>query len=84
MNEDIKINEFIGKVFSKIENDENYELLFHTENETYKMYHESDCCELVRIEDIEGDLNNLLNTPILQAEEVINEDYEKKMVKKSR
>lgn len=41
-----------------------------TEGETFLMYHEQECCESVSIESIEGELVNLLNHPILLAEEV--------------
>jgi len=36
------------------------------------MYHEQDCCESVSIDDINGDLDDIMNSPILLAEEVIN------------
>ena len=41
-----------------------------TEGETFLMHHEQQCCESVSIESIEGELVNLLNHPILLAEEV--------------
>ena len=37
-----------------------------------KMYHDQDCCESVSVEDFEGDIEDMLNTPILLAEEVTN------------
>ena len=70
-----------GKIIRSIvvDNDSD-EILFKTDACTYKMYHRQDCCESVYIESIVGDLNDLLDTEILLAEEVtesgINEEYE--------
>lgn len=65
-----------GKILTNIEiNEEEDEITFtDSEGVKYLMYHEQDCCEEVNIEDICGDINNLLNTPIVLAEEVINTD----------
>lgn len=63
------INELIGKIIIKIEKSDN-EILFHLSNGAiYKQHHEQDCCEVVVIEDIEGDLNDLIGSRLIQAEE---------------
>jgi hypothetical protein len=69
-----KFSDLLGKTLTTIVN-ENDELIFTTnEGEMFKSYHEQECCESVSIEDIEGDLNDLIGTPILQAEEVTNSE----------
>lgn len=37
----------------------------------FKMTHFQDCCESVQIEEIHGDLDDLIGVPIVEAEEVI-------------
>ena len=73
------MNNFIGKQFFYIGRSNDEILFYCSDGNIWKMYHEQDCCESVYIEDIEGDLNDLLNTNILNAEEVCNhggEDYD--------
>lgn len=63
------VSELVGKTITSIDNSGS-ELVFNCSDGTaYKMYHEQDCCESVTIDDITGDLEDLLNTPILKAEE---------------
>lgn len=67
---DISILE--GKILTDIRQLDD-EIIFTTDdNQEYKMYHSQDCCEDVNIEDIVGDLQDLLGTPVLKAEEVVN------------
>lgn len=69
-----KVSVLIGKTLTHIER-RNDEILFTTSNgEVYKMFHDQDCCESVEIEDITGDLSDLLHSPILMAEEIVNEN----------
>ena len=40
----------------------------------YGMWHEQDCCESVRIEDVAGNPDDLLDTPLLMSESYTNSD----------
>jgi hypothetical protein len=69
-----QFKDLLGKTLTDIKKTDD-ELYFTTsDGEQFKAYHSQDCCENVWIEDIEGDLDDLLNTPILLAEEVTNSD----------
>jgi hypothetical protein len=67
-----------GKTLVRAERKGDEEIVFVTDNgEAYKMYHSQDCCETVLIEDIVGELADLVGAPILQAEEASNSDNPK-------
>ena len=74
-NDSVEFSTMVGKTLvSVVKNSDNDELLFETtEGEKYRMYHSRDCCESVTIDDICGDLEDLIGSPILGAEEVISE-----------
>ena len=67
-----------GKIFTQIDVDRNNldhgdNITFITDNgEEYELLHRQDCCEDVSLEDINGNLDDILNQPILLAEEVFN------------
>jgi hypothetical protein len=64
-----KIEDMVGKVFTSIRN-ETYELVFENATERFVFFHAQDCCESVSIEDVCGDLGDLVGEPLLLAEEV--------------
>ena len=65
----VNVSEMVGKTFGRIDKSD-YELRFHMEDGThYRMYHSQDCCESVYIEDIVGDLDDLVGSPLIRAEE---------------
>ena len=41
------------------------------------MWHEQDCCEGVMLDDVCGDLDDLIGSEILEAEEVSNDEFER-------
>lgn len=69
-----ELSELIGKTLAAVKNTGD-ELLFMTNTgDRYKLYHDQDCCEDVRIEEVIGDLADLVGAPLLMAEEVSNAD----------
>jgi hypothetical protein len=45
-----------------------------TDKSKFMLYHAQDCCESVYVEDIIGDLQDLVGSPLLMAEEVSNDE----------
>lgn len=66
---DIKVLE--GQTLSKIHvSDDETEIIFTAENgNKYKMHHNQDCCERVYVDDVCGDIDDLIGSPIIEAEE---------------
>lgn len=65
-----------GKIIKKIiglEKDCEEVVFTCLDGSVYAMYHEHECCESVSIEDVCGDVTDLLNVPILVAEESTKE-----------
>ena len=65
----------LGKTFVQVTGAVgNFDLLFETANgERFMFSHQQDCCERVDINDIVGDLQDLVGEPLLVAEEVQGE-----------
>jgi hypothetical protein len=72
----LEITELIGKTLTeiKINDDKDMVEFFCETGETYSMYHSQGCCESVEIEDICGELDNLIGSPILKASEDTNSE----------
>lgn len=69
-----RFEDLLGKTLTSVENNDNEEIIFRTtEGETFRLYHCQDCCESVTVEDITGDLNDLIGSPLTMAEEVTHE-----------
>ena len=72
------LKEMKGQIFTEVKVIDNEELIFTSENgEVFCFYHEQDCCESVYIEDVCGDLNDLVDSPLLVCDESTNQgDYD--------
>lgn len=45
-----------------------------TEGESFRLWHNRDCCESVEVQDVCGDVEDLIGSPIVQADESTNEN----------
>ena len=64
------IDDLLGRTLVSVVKDGTEEIIFTADTgERWKMYYEPDCCASCWIEDVAGDLQDLVGSPILQAEE---------------
>lgn len=68
-----EFKELVGKTILNIKLQAD-EIVFITNDGICKLFHSQDCCENVYVEDIIGDLDDLLDSPITMAEEIISSE----------
>ena len=69
----VKFSELLGRTLSSIQGAEkgSQEIVFRTTDPLeFRLLHEQECCEEVLVEDVCGDVTDLVGTPILLSEEV--------------
>ena len=64
----------VGKTLSLAERSGDELHLAATDGTLVRLWHEQDCCESVSIEDVDGDLHDLLGSPLTMAEAVSSDD----------
>jgi hypothetical protein len=69
-----KISELIGKTITMITHGDNLLLFQTSDGDRYVMRHEQDCCEDVWLDDVVGDLDDLINSPIVEASKETNRE----------
>ena len=72
----MKFEELIGKTLSEIVVSKDKEIITFIEDngKKYEMYHDQNCCESVLVEDICGELDDLIGVPIIRASEDTNSE----------
>jgi len=69
-----EIKDMVGKTFTRVTGGVgDGEMVFENDTERYVFTHDQDCCENVDINDVVGDLSDLVGEPLLMAEEVSGE-----------
>ncbi len=67
----LTIEHLKGKTLVSVENTNDHELIFTTtDGERFRLFHAQECCEDVYLDNVAGDLQDLVGDPILQAEKV--------------
>ena len=73
----VPFNSLIGKKIINIDKGVDFITFIIDNGDSYKMMHRQDCCESVTIDDIIGNIDDLLNSPITFAQESFSHDNPK-------
>lgn len=65
-----EFSELLGKTLLKIVKHSDRINFICSDGTAYAQFHIQDCCESVTVDDVIGDLEDLIGSPILKAEEV--------------
>lgn len=79
--DEVKFEDMIGKTFTNVEHlpyghvaDSDAIVFTVSEDEKYAMFYVQECCANCSVEDICGELDDLVDSPIVRAEENTNEE----------
>jgi hypothetical protein len=72
------LKEMFGKTMVEARNTGEAIVFEDTEGIRYSLHHDQDCCESVYVEDVIGNLEDLVGSPLLMAESDYNSDEPKK------
>jgi hypothetical protein len=71
--DNIKFEDLKGETITAIEKTDEEVTMALADGRVVTLYHSQNCCESVWLEDVVGDLGDLIGTPVLLAEESIND-----------
>lgn len=73
-----KWSSLLGRTIEEVRGEQGGEELrfIFADGDELLLHHQQECCEDVRLEEVVGDLNDLVGSPLLQAEEVAEEEPE--------
>ena len=71
----VDVSEMQNQTFTSVRADDDT-VTFQNDKVRYTLYHQTDCCESVVVEEIIGDLDDLENLPLLIAREDTNAEGE--------
>lgn len=77
MGKQLEFSDLVGKVvvaLAGLEPGSESVDLFTSDGEQFRMYHTQDCCETVQVEDVCGDVSDLIGRAITLAEESTSND----------
>lgn len=77
--DDVPFSDLVGKTITSVDGLERHNGsvdFFTSDGSRYRMEHHQDCCESVSIEDVSGDVNDLVNAVVLMADESSNSDQQ--------
>ncbi len=75
----------LGRKMSSVEVTADNDMMIFLSDDGWRFsfYHSQDCCESVSVEDVCGDLSDLVGSPLVMAEEVSNQDREERLTRLS-
>lgn len=77
MNEDAKFSDMLGATLTEVTGavGEDVMRFVAVDGRAWELHHYQDCCESVSIDDITGNLADIVGSPITMADEVSNDDF---------